>query len=331
MRTDVSSGAATDLGFTGQRNLDAQGKESLGLMDYHARMYDALIGRFISPDSVIPGGGPQSLNRYSYVLDDPIALNDPTGHNFSCGGGLICHDPVSDSIPISGGGGITYTSGRRGEGGNRHKGSGKSITVILACGEYLDAKCEGDFTDYGNKQPLSDYAQWAKQNSFSFQYFGSNGESLNDYQRDILKYMINNPGQAFLLIGHSLGADAALGAAYAEKSKGINITILGVVLLDAGAGINQSQNHPDIDYLETKHVPVASFTSHAYNNSASPGFNLLQYAKNLYNCSSLTCATIPKNSTLVSKEDAKNHYDMAADQSVFTDYTERTLNSWIQP
>src|SRR5258708_32607791 len=38
----------TDLGYTGQRNLDAQGKASLGLMDYHARMYDSYINRLVS-------------------------------------------------------------------------------------------------------------------------------------------------------------------------------------------------------------------------------------------------------------------------------------------
>ena len=49
VRTDTNPPfiAQTDLGYTGQRNLDAQGNASLGLMDYHARMYDAALGRFI--------------------------------------------------------------------------------------------------------------------------------------------------------------------------------------------------------------------------------------------------------------------------------------------
>ena len=32
------------------------------------------------PDSIIPDGNPQSLNRYSYVNNEPINHNDPTGH-----------------------------------------------------------------------------------------------------------------------------------------------------------------------------------------------------------------------------------------------------------
>ncbi len=39
----------TDIGFTGQR-ADAES----GLMFYNARYYDPAIGRFISPDSIVP-------------------------------------------------------------------------------------------------------------------------------------------------------------------------------------------------------------------------------------------------------------------------------------
>jgi len=84
VRTDVASpnAPATDLAFTGQRNLDAQGNVSLGLMDYNARMYDPWLGRFIQPDTIISNESiPQSWNRYSYVQNDPIGLTDPTGHH----------------------------------------------------------------------------------------------------------------------------------------------------------------------------------------------------------------------------------------------------------
>ncbi len=66
----------TDYTFTGQK-LDA----STGLMYYGARYYDAAIGRFAQPDSIVPNPyNPQSLNRYSYALNNPVKYTDPSGH-----------------------------------------------------------------------------------------------------------------------------------------------------------------------------------------------------------------------------------------------------------
>ena len=48
-------------------------------MDYKARFFDAALGRFIQPDTITPGG-PQGLNRFSYVLNNPVNATDPTGH-----------------------------------------------------------------------------------------------------------------------------------------------------------------------------------------------------------------------------------------------------------
>jgi GH24 family phage-related lysozyme (muramidase) len=50
-------------------------------MDYRSRWYDPELGRFISPDTIIPNAAnPQSWNRYAYVLNSPIRYNDPSGH-----------------------------------------------------------------------------------------------------------------------------------------------------------------------------------------------------------------------------------------------------------
>ncbi len=47
-----------------------------------ARYYDATIGRFISADTIVPQPfNPQSLNRYSYCLNNPLKYIDPTGHD----------------------------------------------------------------------------------------------------------------------------------------------------------------------------------------------------------------------------------------------------------
>ena len=62
--------------FTGKK-LD----DETGLYYYGARYYSPLIGRFIQADTVVPGyTNPQALNRYSYVLNNPINRVDPSGH-----------------------------------------------------------------------------------------------------------------------------------------------------------------------------------------------------------------------------------------------------------
>jgi RHS repeat-associated protein len=62
--------------FTGQR------LDNTGLYYYGARYYDPNIGRFISADTIVPNpANPQSLNRYSYCLNNPLKYVDPTGHD----------------------------------------------------------------------------------------------------------------------------------------------------------------------------------------------------------------------------------------------------------
>lgn len=50
-------------------------------MDYNARWYDAGLGRFTQPDTIVQDLSlPQTLNKYSYVLGNPILFSDPSGH-----------------------------------------------------------------------------------------------------------------------------------------------------------------------------------------------------------------------------------------------------------
>lgn len=64
--------------FTGQEY-----DPETGLYYYGARFYDPALGRFITPDSIVQAPeDPQSLNRYAYCRNNPLAFVDPDGHWF---------------------------------------------------------------------------------------------------------------------------------------------------------------------------------------------------------------------------------------------------------
>jgi RHS repeat-associated protein len=128
---NIRSGSVpeTTLNYTGQK------RDGTGLLYYGARYYDPVLGRFLSPDSIIPGSNPQDLNRYAYVGNNPINATDPTGH---CG-----RDEQDDCGPRDGYEGSGYVSNY--EGGapaehvaenDDHRGdgslSGISISSLIA-------------------------------------------------------------------------------------------------------------------------------------------------------------------------------------------------------
>lgn len=49
-----------------------------GLIHMNGRVNDPQIGRFLQAD-VLLDAGIQGLNLYSYVLNDPLSLTDPSG------------------------------------------------------------------------------------------------------------------------------------------------------------------------------------------------------------------------------------------------------------
>lgn len=68
----------TDRGYTGHEMLDV-----VGLIHMTGRIYDPTIGRFLSVDPVVQeAGNLQNLNRYCYVLNNPLSMTDPSGFSF---------------------------------------------------------------------------------------------------------------------------------------------------------------------------------------------------------------------------------------------------------
>jgi RHS repeat-associated protein len=62
---------------------DQEDDDDLGLYNYGARLYDPVLGRFISPDGIVQApDNPQTLNRYSYAVNNPLVYTDPSGNIF---------------------------------------------------------------------------------------------------------------------------------------------------------------------------------------------------------------------------------------------------------
>ncbi|KXJ11728.1 tRNA(Glu)-specific nuclease WapA [Exaiptasia diaphana] len=68
----------TKRGFTGHEHL-----EELDLIHMNGRIYDPVVGRFLSPDPHVQDPyNTQNLNRYSYTLNNPLKHTDPSGYFF---------------------------------------------------------------------------------------------------------------------------------------------------------------------------------------------------------------------------------------------------------
>jgi len=76
---------ATRTGGTQEKYLynSKEWLSNVELYSYGSRFYRPDLGRFIQPDPIIPDYyNPQSLNRYSYVVNNPLKYVDPTGNWF---------------------------------------------------------------------------------------------------------------------------------------------------------------------------------------------------------------------------------------------------------
>ena len=63
-------------GYTGHFDLEA-----VGLIHMGARVYDPMLGRFLSPDPVVMTEG-QTANPYTYVSNNPLTISDPGAWNW---------------------------------------------------------------------------------------------------------------------------------------------------------------------------------------------------------------------------------------------------------
>jgi len=109
---------------------------------------------FVQPDTLIPDiYNPQSLNRYSYVSNNPIRYSDPSGHirvdNEGGGGGgctnTLCLPQPPNNPPSGGGGG----SGGNNGGGQQPPPPGHDYWTEThdICADYFWINCTDDEVD----------------------------------------------------------------------------------------------------------------------------------------------------------------------------------------
>jgi RHS repeat-associated protein len=68
-----------------------------GLLFFNARWVDPVIGRFTSPDSIIPESqGVQAWDRYAFVNNNPLRYTDPNGHE----AGSLCDRGYGGCSPV---------------------------------------------------------------------------------------------------------------------------------------------------------------------------------------------------------------------------------------
>jgi len=90
VENDYCPNVAQNYKFTGKERDTESGLDNFG-----ARYNASSLGRFMTPDwSATPAavpfanpGDPQSLNLYSYVVNNPLNRTDPLGHNWFCTSG----------------------------------------------------------------------------------------------------------------------------------------------------------------------------------------------------------------------------------------------------
>ncbi|MGW3121535.1 RHS repeat-associated core domain-containing protein, partial [Streptomyces sp. NPDC001107] len=118
-RGSTSLPTSTDRGFLGKTEDDSTGLDILG-----ARAYDPALGRFLTTDPLSTPYNPQGLNAYTYSLNNPTNLSDPSGLE-SCG---LKH----------------YCSGSNGTYGDYHAENDPGSKKYKGSSHYCDThKCSG--------------------------------------------------------------------------------------------------------------------------------------------------------------------------------------------
>ncbi|MDW6091669.1 RHS repeat-associated core domain-containing protein [Vibrio rhizosphaerae] len=155
---DVVQAAITNRGYTGHEEIT-----EVGLIHMNGRAYDQELGRFISPDPEIQAPFvTNSFNRYSYVWNNPLKYQDPTGYSVEGLGGQCSPDSSGDGGSGDHGGNNGCDTSDKGKGtGNRNGHQGEDDSSSDTKKDETEARVIGDdeFADFSGGKFVPDPVQ----------------------------------------------------------------------------------------------------------------------------------------------------------------------------
>jgi len=228
----------TTFRYTGQRldiNLINPATATTNLYWYNSRTYDPYLNRWIQPDSIIPDiYNPLDLDRYSYVRNNPVNFNDPSGHAQSvstsagCGENSDCVNDANQDYLFS----LAF------------RGSGS------------DDKWSTDDWQYYNENESdlwSNPSHWLKPDAAGWEGFAVHAERLqNHYGEDNEWKFVKDFGSLFAGIrSDKHWQDAAQEVAGGHTMRFLNESIenLQSQYLDKRSSENQSHHYAGLFYL----------------------------------------------------------------------------------
>ncbi|MEX2964351.1 polymorphic toxin type 43 domain-containing protein [Microbulbifer sp. TYP-18] len=189
----ILDSAFTTRGFTDHEHLD-----DVELIHMNGRTYDYHLGRFLSVDPIIQApGNSQSLNPYSYIMNNPLAGTDPSGYSAQMEkvtGSHIKKD-VSQAKNVNGaitvGGSKLVTSLGVSSNGASNPGSGAASQQAAPQdtnnqGSRQQIQSGGDAVDDGQSNGSSDYSffdflgdAWSMRNQIASDALRKTGDFLD--------------------------------------------------------------------------------------------------------------------------------------------------------
>jgi RHS repeat-associated protein len=189
-----------DRGFTMHQHLDV-----FNLINMRGRMYDPVVGMFLSPDPYVQTpDNTQNFNRYAYCMNSPLHYIDPDGEFFvgiifgAMLGGMINVMVNEMSGNINNNGQMWGYFGIGALAGAASAGAGAGVSTAMTCGGFLAGGASGAAAGLTSGFILGSGNSWMQGNSF--------GNGLVDG----LKGGLIGAGTGFVIGGITGGIDAKI-------------------------------------------------------------------------------------------------------------------------